>query len=231
MRLSINMIVQILGIAGQALNQMIDLFPSAESKGTVAAIIGVIQAFTALLAHFRNPDGTNAKTAYVSPAKKLEMRSIFFLPLFLPLFLFMPLRAYAETTQGVTLGAAWNQNASPALQGWGTYDRIITGRLFTYSGYDVTPIHQEGKLIPQLKFSAFTGLAVQAAVIGRITLFVQGAGGLATTAEVTTGSGNFGGFAHIGIGKGCGLILGGQGTYSPISGTDAVLRFGFRYGK
>jgi hypothetical protein len=151
-----------------------------------------------------------------------------YIPLLLVL-LVVPVIAQ-DTNQGFTLGLAWNQNASPQLQGWGTYDRRISGKIFSYSGYDVMPLASEEGKVPGLKFNAFTGIALQVTKLDKLTLWIQGAGGVATTGEVTTGQGNFGGFGHIAFNENWGLILGGQGSYSPIQGTDAILRIGLRYG-
>ena len=135
-----------------------------------------------------------------------------------------------DTSKGVTVGMAFNQNATPQISGWGTYDHQISGRLFSYSGYDVAPLIQANSKIPKLKFLAFSGFAVHTATLGKLSLWLMGAGGMATTGDTVTGSGNFGGFGHYALGNGWGLILGAQGNYSPISGTDATIRAGFRYG-
>jgi hypothetical protein len=160
----------------------------------------------------------------VTPERKTTMRYL----LLLCLLILIPLPVFAQ--QGFSVGLAYNQNGDPAIQGWGTYDRAIQEKLYSYSGYDVLPLWQEGAKVPQLKFTAFTGLAYQVAKLNWLTLWIQGAGGMATTGDVTTGMGNYGGFAHCALGKGWGFIAGGQGSYSPIAGTDAILRFGFRYG-
>jgi hypothetical protein len=147
----------------------------------------------------------------------------------------LPAPASAETTaQGLTFGMAYNQNGSPQLMVWGTYDRQLSDKIYSYSGYDVTPIDSlviDGKFrVPQLKYTAFSGFAIHAATIDKVTLWLYGAAGLATTGETMTGSGNYGGFAHVILKGNWGLILGAQGSYSPIAGTDAIIRLGFRYG-
>lgn len=68
MRLSLNMILQTLMTAGQAGNAILDFVPAGK-KPVVAAGLGVIQGIVAFLAHFSNPDGTNAKTSYIPPKK------------------------------------------------------------------------------------------------------------------------------------------------------------------
>jgi hypothetical protein len=140
----------------------------------------------------------------------------------------------AQTGQGVTVGFAFNQNGSPQVTGWGTYDKQLTDKLYSYSGYDVTPISQfvvDSKLtIPQVKFTAFTGFAVKAAQISKLTLFLLGTGGFATTGETISGAGGAGGFVHYPLPHNWGLIIAAQGSYSVITGTDAIIRFGLRYG-
>lgn len=66
MKFSINMILQILMTAGQAGNAILDFVP-AKTKPAVAAGLGIIQGVVGLIAHFSNPDGTNAKVAYIPP--------------------------------------------------------------------------------------------------------------------------------------------------------------------
>jgi hypothetical protein len=136
----------------------------------------------------------------------------------------------AMAQQGITFGMAYANEGTPQLMGCGTYDQSISGPLFSYSGYNILPIWQGNSKLPQLQFTAFTGLALRVATMGKLQLFVQGAGGLASTGDVTTGAANYGGFGHIAIGRGWGLIVGGEGNYSPISGTNATLRLGVRYG-
>jgi hypothetical protein len=144
-------------------------------------------------------------------------------------FLAAPLQAQ-ETTQGVTAGMAFNNNGTPQLLGWATYDKQIKGKLYSYNGIDVSPYKQETTFIPKLKFTAFSGFALQSAQIGKLSLWILGAPGLATTGDETGIQGSVGGFGHIKLGKGWGLILGAQGNFSSIQSTDATLRFGFRYG-
>jgi hypothetical protein len=144
-------------------------------------------------------------------------------------FLVAPAHAQ-ETSQGVTTGLAFNNNASPQVQGWATYDKQLKGKLFSYSGIDISPIKQENTFIPKLKFTAFSGFALQSASIGKLSLWIIGAPGLATTGDETGIQGSVGGFGHYRLGRGWGIIVGAQGNFSSIQNTDATLRFGFRYG-
>jgi hypothetical protein len=159
------------------------------------------------------------------------IRFMFFVAFDLTMIAFLCMPADAqETTQGVTGGMAFSQNATPQIMGWGTYDHQLKGKLFSYSGIDVAPIVQPASVIPKLKFTAFSGFAFETATIGKLTLWVIGAPGLATTGNETGVQGSVGGFGHFALGKGWGIIVGGQGNFSSIGNNDATIRFGFRYG-
>jgi hypothetical protein len=64
MKLSLNMIVQVVALVLQIYNQYWRMIPTGWQP-LAALIVGVVQAASALLAHFSNPDGTPASTAYV----------------------------------------------------------------------------------------------------------------------------------------------------------------------
>jgi hypothetical protein len=132
--------------------------------------------------------------------------------------------------QGVSAGLAYSQTSAPAITGWATFDKQISGRLYSYNGTQVFPIKQSAKAIPQLEFKAFTGVAVDTATFGRFKFFTQLAGGIDTNVTTTTGTGNLGGFIHCGLKGGWGLIGGIQGAYSPLNGKDAIFYYGVRYG-
>ena len=62
--ISINTICQVLLMAVQIYNQSLPLIPPKYQPYGVCAV-GIIQAVLALLAHYRNPDGTPAAVAYL----------------------------------------------------------------------------------------------------------------------------------------------------------------------
>lgn len=64
MRLSVNVIVQLLATLGHGVAQMSDLLPSERQKLYASATLAAIQGLVAVLAHFRNPDGTPARVPY-----------------------------------------------------------------------------------------------------------------------------------------------------------------------
>ena len=69
MKFSWNLVIQVLGTVVQALNVLAPFATSDKAKGSIAATVALVQAITAFIAHFSNPDGTPAAAAYV-PEKK-----------------------------------------------------------------------------------------------------------------------------------------------------------------
>jgi hypothetical protein len=63
MKLSLNIIIQSLAMVMQILNQTLDLL-SPKNKSYALVAISVLQVVTGVLAHFYNPNGTPASTAY-----------------------------------------------------------------------------------------------------------------------------------------------------------------------
>lgn len=61
---SFNMVLQILSGVLQAINMFGTMIPK-EFQPYVAAVVTAIQALFAIVAHFKNPDGTPAAVAYV----------------------------------------------------------------------------------------------------------------------------------------------------------------------
>ncbi|MGC8792946.1 MAG: hypothetical protein ACP5U2_06110 [Bryobacteraceae bacterium] len=64
MKVSVNTILQILALAGQALNFTQDLVP-AKGKIWVSVALSALQGAAGVLAHYSNPDGTPATEPYV----------------------------------------------------------------------------------------------------------------------------------------------------------------------
>ena len=237
MKLSWNVVVQIIVTLMQAYNQVSDLLPEKWKPGA-AVIMGAIQGIVAMISHFSNPDGSSAKLPY-EPPKTIKLPSVFLMVAAAGILCGMfSMPAAAQDSQGFSLGVALGNQINP--MGWGTYDKQLSERVWSYSGYDAIPFWEEGAesaetgfkkiLHTKFRFNAFTGLATRIVKINNLSLFLFGAGGLVTTGETTTGSGKYGGFGHYSLGKGWGVIAGGEGNYSPISGTDGMFRFGFRYG-
>jgi hypothetical protein len=118
------------------------------------------------------------------------------------------------------------------MQAWGTFDKRISGPLWSYNGTDIQPYLDKatGKNVLRFKLQAFTGLAYMLHDFGRFSLWTSAAGGVASTGDTTTGLAKYSGFAHIPIRGAWGLIVGGEGSYSPLSGSDGIFRVGLRIG-
>lgn len=58
-----NVVIQVLATLGQALSLLQPVF-SPDGKVIVATLLALIQASSALIAHFYNPDGTPARLPY-----------------------------------------------------------------------------------------------------------------------------------------------------------------------
>lgn len=63
MKLSWNIVLQVLALILQVYNQIGELIPE-EGKPIAMFVIAVIQAVIGLVAHYKNPDGTPVTTAY-----------------------------------------------------------------------------------------------------------------------------------------------------------------------
>ena len=72
MKLSLNVIIQLLMVILQVYNQIGEMLPD-EWKHIATFVMTLIQAIVALLAHYKNPDGTPVTLAYVKPVKKIDV--------------------------------------------------------------------------------------------------------------------------------------------------------------
>ncbi len=64
MKLSVNSVIQLLGLLAQGVNAATNILPD-EGKFWGFVVISAIQGITGVLAHFSNPDGTSARAPYV----------------------------------------------------------------------------------------------------------------------------------------------------------------------
>ncbi len=69
MKFSWNLVFQIAATVVQGANMLGGILPP-KAQGIITAGVTVLQAVVGLLAHFVNPDGTSAKTAYVPTVEK-----------------------------------------------------------------------------------------------------------------------------------------------------------------
>lgn len=63
MKLSVNAVLQAAMVIAQATNASMDLLPPAW-RVRAALIVAAMQSVVGVVAHFSNPDGTNAKEPY-----------------------------------------------------------------------------------------------------------------------------------------------------------------------
>jgi hypothetical protein len=64
MKLSVNVVIQILGLLMHGINALGQVIPPAKQVW-VAAAVSVVQGITAVMAHFVNTDGTSQNTQFV----------------------------------------------------------------------------------------------------------------------------------------------------------------------
>jgi len=73
LKLSTNIITQILATGFQVLNLVGGFIPS-KYQVWIAAILAGIQSATAIIAHESNPDGTPATQGYVKPVEETDSK-------------------------------------------------------------------------------------------------------------------------------------------------------------
>lgn len=66
MKLSVNMLIQMLALVAQAAAQASDVLPG-KGKLWAGVVVAAAQGAVAVLAHFRNPDGSPANQPYQPP--------------------------------------------------------------------------------------------------------------------------------------------------------------------
>lgn len=201
MRLSLNLIVQILMTAMQAYNQISDLLP-AKWKTPAALVMGIIQGLVALLAHYSNPDGTPATVAYVAPTNKPNGFGL----LLLPLLLIIPIQtARAQGDKGpenfVAAGVSWNQYAAPQISGNLLYARRLTDTDSTYSWTFVDVLSKSINPF-STSTSLTTGIGQKLLVIGPAKIYGTTGVGIMAGGTNVGYSWSAGGAAFFGIGKG-----------------------------
>ena len=227
MKLSVNMVIQILGIIFQAINAMSDFFPD---KALVASIAALIQAVIGVLSHFKNPDGTPATVAYVP--KKSDAKYLGLLMLFVVLMV-APCMAQ-ETNQGyenfAAMGASWNQYASPGIAGSLLYAKRLGDSDDTYSFSYVDLISKS-----QEQFSAATsittGVAKKLLKFGKARVYGTTGVGLLAGGENIGYSWTAGGALAIPLGKGFQVLPNVRVIKSSLTDFHAIYGLMLGFGK
>lgn len=237
MKFSVNILIQILATIAQALNQIGDLFPP-DHRMTVTLIIGVIQAVVALMAHFKNPDGTSAKLPYDAP-KSVKLPSVFTMLLLFPMLTVVQAHAADAAKFGV-LGIGAGSSDTEAIQGWGALGIGLSDRLISFSDMDVAIVKgttfQQALNNDGLQYTVRTGAAFRIYDPFK-WLSIWGLGDAGIAAGGVTGydgqtvvSGSFagGGFLHIKLNSVVGGLIILQVDKNATTGRKFIPRFGLK---
>jgi len=229
MKLSTNMVVQVLGTLGQTINAFMDIIPP-KYKPIAAAVIGTIQLWSALLGHKSNPDGTPATEAY-----KATPRIPSILPILLCLILLgacMPSLQAQDSPKIGAFGLAYDDLNKPNLAGWGALAIPVAPRTLSYTDYDVSPVSTGGQFALgkiRLQYSIRTGAAFQLKTLKPgVTLYGLGGAGLSADSLTLVGSFSGGGFLDIAFGKGWGALIIVQEEKNAVTGAHFTPRIGIR---
>ena len=126
-------------------------------------------------------------------------------------------------------GAAWNQMASPQINGWASYAHLLTakGPVYSFTSWDVTSAKSpDHKFTPQT--STRTGLATVIRKIGPVTVIGLVDGGMAAASSNVSGAFSGGGVGIITLGKSSwNIVVGAKFLTTPLGGKQAAYQFGF----
>jgi hypothetical protein len=232
MKFSWNLVVQILGTIAQALNALGDLAP-VKYKFAIASIVGIVQAISGLIAHYSNPDGTPATVAYVAPAKKPNGFGL----LMLLLLLIIPIqmaRGQENPDQFIpdkTIFVGMGLNSNNQIQGSGVFRKFISSRFYSFNIYDVTGLQMRPFDVSHIQYQARTGLTFLLYVPHpRLSLWLLGDGGIASTGDTTGSSFGGGGAADVDCGKGWHGMVVLSAVRNNVQGTYFSPRLFFGYG-
>ena len=209
MRLSLNIVIQILMLVCQAYNQISGMLPQ-EAREIATLVMGVIQAVAALLAHYRNPDGTPAATAYVKPARTngggAPTACVLAPFLFLACLLAPPpARAEEGPEDFAAAGMGWNQYASPQLNGNLLYAHRAGADDSLYSFTFVDAVSKSWQPF-ETATSITTGLAQKFLAVGRVKVYATTGVGIMAGGTNVGYSWTSGGAASIPLKKGWALL-------------------------
>ena len=146
-------------------------------------------------------------------------------------FCSVPLCAQDQPNELAAAGMAWNEAASPQLNGWATYARLIGKGVYSLSTYDISPVKIEGSTIPSLQAQLRTGIAIYMRQFGRLSIYGLGDAGIATTGDTTGGSFGGGGLGIVTLGKGWCVFVPIRLMRNNVTGTQVVYELGVGWGK
>lgn len=240
MKFSLNVVIQILMLILQGYNQISDML-DPETRQVATLIMGIIQAVVALLAHYRNPDGTPAKAAYI-PKPSSKIPSILMI-VGLGTAFFLPALANAQEVAkpkfGV-FGLSVDSTSEKSLAGWGALGLGLTQDIISYTDFDVSVVR--GTTLEQalknegLQYTFREGAAVRIPLGLPKWLSVWGlgnagvaVGGLTGAEGQTVIAGSFagGGIIHIGVDRVAAVLI-LQVEKNPTTGRMFIPRAGIK---
>jgi hypothetical protein len=236
MKFSVNMIIQILATIAQAMNQISDLFGPG-NREAIVLVVGIIQAVVALMAHYKNPDGTPASTPYIKPSTIPSIKALF-IPLIL--FPFFAFHAQAqESGRFAAVGLSTGSDETKSISGWGAIGFPISEKVISYTDIDISVVKnttlQEVLKNQGLQYVVRTGLAYRVFDINKqFSVWGLGDAGLAAGGPVgmaspTPISGSFagGGFLRWSMGKVDALLI-LQVQKNAATGREFIPRIGIK---
>ena len=130
----------------------------------------------------------------------------------------------------VAAGVAYNKEATPNVQGWGSFAKKLTGPVYSFSTYDITNIPKTLDF-STIQYSVRTGVAVRVFEINdRISIWGVGDAGISATGEAVNGSFSGGGFGTVKIKESFGALFIIRAIHDPVAGTRYVPEVGFGFG-
>jgi len=229
MKLSVNVIFQLLATLGQGANAIYDFVP-LKYKWYVAAAIGFIQMLAGWRASYFNPDGTPAREPYVKKSGGTGLTNLFTMLFFLTL-LCVPCMAQEKGYENfVAAGASWNQYASPQIAGSLLYAKRLGADDSTYSFNYVDLISKNTE-----QFSTATsitaGIAQKLLVLGKAKVYGTTGVGIMAGGENIGYSWTAGGAVAIPLGKGFQVLPNVRVIKSSLTDFQAIYGLMIGWGK
>jgi hypothetical protein len=130
----------------------------------------------------------------------------------------------------VAAGLAWNQYASPQINGWTTYARSIkaSAGLYSFTTYDITSVKANPFTI---QTSARTGAALYLRSIGPIHIFGLGDVGMAASGQSIGSAFSGGGVVAVQLGKGWTVLGVARVLKTALSDQQTIYGLGVGWGR
>jgi hypothetical protein len=150
----------------------------------------------------------------------------------LSVVLALPVMAQDTAPRFGAFGLGYDNQASPAVQGFMAFGIPLSDKLISYTAADITRVQTNGMVtvagIP-LTYRFRSGFAYKVyAITPGTTLYGLGAAGMASNGSVLVGAFEYGGFIDQALGKGWGVMLILSAQRDAINGTRFNPGFGLR---